>query len=229
MIFQSSRKLQKMAGSVDIPRLRGSNARQQAAILREASHRAEAASTITDQLLKAVREERIPASVIQIWLSIVRSPSATVAAVRQPHNALVRQGAILLLSAHLRRAESFPETWDALDGADGIVKLLSELSVRDVRALLKSFRATAYSPIAREERQKRMMELFDQLSDPEKNPETRPLKVHYSSIIPACTQDVALRWTRYASNDSIPEWRSVRDSNPEEMERLQKRIRKAHR
>ena len=213
---------------VDIQRLRGSTPSQQAAILRKAVECPEAASIVTDQLLTAIREERIPTSTIQIWLSIAQSPIATVAAVRQPHNGIVRQGAMLLLTAHIRRAESFAETWDALGGTDGIVDLLSELSVFDVRALLKCFRATAYSPIAREERQKRMVELFNLLSDPEKNPETRPLKVHYTSIIPACTQEMALQWTKHASDDSIPEWQSVLDSHPLVTKRLRRRVQKAH-
>ena len=95
----------------------------------------------------------------------------------------------------LRRANSFGPIWTALGGAQGVVDIMADYSVRDVKALCRCLAQTASARAVHEERQARLAELVRLLTAPDA-PDKRPMRCFYQDIVPASTEELAMEWER---------------------------------
>ena len=95
----------------------------------------------------------------------------------------------------LRRADRFASVWAALGGTQGVVDIMADSSVRDVKALCRCLALTASAPAARAERQARLAELVRLLTAPDA-PDKRPMRCFYQEIVPASTEELAMEWER---------------------------------
>uniref|UniRef100_A0A8H7N3U8 Uncharacterized protein n=1 Tax=Bionectria ochroleuca TaxID=29856 RepID=A0A8H7N3U8_BIOOC len=219
---------------IDIRRLRDAKPADQAVLLRRAlaSPTANNTSITSQQLLDSVATGSLPDLPVRTWLSIAEDPRVTVAVVCQQHSVTLRRLAMPVLTAQLRGDATFKPTWDALGGSEGIVKLLSQFSMTDLRLFIRSLRGTAFvGGQTRTERQQRMGELFMMLNDGNRNPDKRPLDVEYANLLPSCPPEMALAWTDQNSvHESVPlRWRELLADNQMVRKSVLKRVIRAHR
>ncbi|KAK7418046.1 hypothetical protein QQX98_004185 [Neonectria punicea] len=117
-------------------------------------------------------------------------------ALRQTGSAKTRSDAIAWLGKALRREDRFRPVWDAVGGAGGLVKLMAEFSVRDVRAICLKLGNTASAEKARPERRAALGELvrvlYDESDDASRD--KRPLRAFYQNIVPACSPETVQEW-----------------------------------
>ena len=86
---------------------------------------------ITNHLLEAVKSEALSPDVFATYLVAVDSPAALVAALRQPFSMFLRHAAIKHFGKVLKTPD-WEAIWDEVDGTQGLLSLLSELSVVEV-------------------------------------------------------------------------------------------------
>ncbi|CEI61071.1 hypothetical protein FVEN_g11376 [Fusarium venenatum] len=110
---------------------------------------------------------------------------------RQQNSAIKRKHAIPEFAKALRR-DSFQTTWDAVGAAPGLVSLMNELSIRDLRQLCKRLGMTASARQARPQRRTALGKLVIILF--EGNKDGRPLNRFYQDIVPACDLDIIQRF-----------------------------------
>lgn len=218
---------------IDIRRLRDAKPADQAVLLRRALTSPTANNTsITSQLLDSVATGSLPDLPVRTWLSIAEDPRVTVAVVCQRHSVTLRRLALPVLTAQLRGDATFAPTWDALGGSEGIVKLLSQFSLTDLRLFIRSLRGIALAGgQTRTDRQQRMGELFLMLNDGNRNPDKRPLDMEYAHLLPSCPAEMALAWTdQNSAHKSVPlRWRDLLADNHMVRKSVLKRVRKVHR
>ncbi|VUC28870.1 unnamed protein product [Clonostachys rosea] len=218
---------------IDIRRLRDARPAEQAVLLRRALASPTANNTaITSQLLASVATGSLPDLPVRTWLSVAEDPRVTVAVVCQSYSVTLRRLAMPVLTAQLRGDATFHSTWDALGGSEGIVKLLSQFSVTDLRLFIKSLRGTALAGgETRTERQGKIGELFMMLTDDTRNPDQRPLDMEYAHLLPSCPAGMALAWSdQNSSHDFVPlRWRELLGDNHMIRKSVLKRVNRAHR
>ncbi|CAH0048123.1 unnamed protein product [Clonostachys solani] len=221
------------SSKIDIRRLRDAKPADQAVLLRQALASPSANNTsITSQLLSSVATGSLPDLPVRPWLSVAEDPRVTVAVVCQPYSVTLRRLAMPVLTAQLRGDATFKPTWDALGGSEGIVKLLSQFSMTDLRLFIRSLRGTALAGgLTRTERQQRMGELFMILNDGNRNPDKRPLDMEYAHLLPSCPAEMALAWTdQNSAHESVPlRWRELLGDNHMVRKSILKRVNRAHR
>ncbi|VUC32321.1 unnamed protein product [Clonostachys rosea] len=189
-----------MVMGFNIERLRAGTPAEQSTVLKAALTETPgiSRSQLTDILISHVKEGSISPSVIQIWLGVARSPVVAVDIIHKCRGSLAWQYGIKSLFKYVCNEATFKSTWNSIGGAQGLVSLMAELSLKDVRALCKAIQKTANSgpdnsPL-RAERQEHISELLQLLWSKDKNPDQRPLRSVYARIAPACTPVVAQEW-----------------------------------
>ncbi|TEA17018.1 hypothetical protein C8034_v000563 [Colletotrichum sidae] len=145
-------------------------------------------SLITAHLHHAVTQEAIPQSVFAVWTPLHHDPISTVAGLRQSDSLRERHVAIEAFVKAVRSPEAMSKVWDAAGGASGIMSILNDMSVNDVKLLCNGLARTASLSRGRSQRRAKLTELVDLLLG-EKNTDSRPLQVFYKRIIPACTAE----------------------------------------
>ncbi|OSS53809.1 hypothetical protein B5807_00744 [Epicoccum nigrum] len=169
--------------------------------------------TITEQLLGAIEHGLIPTSIFAVWLGICKSPLAVRQALKQRISVKVRFLGIAQLKHSLQSAQ-WEEFWDGLGGSAGLLDLLGDLSVREVRSACKAIGRVATEGDVLRKRQ-RVTELFKGFYPnifPEavaKTHDSRPLTKFYEELVPACTTEL-VEWITSQEQDG--KWRFVREN-----------------
>ncbi|KAK5996544.1 hypothetical protein PT974_01879 [Cladobotryum mycophilum] len=206
------------ARAINLEILRTSTLRNQATHLREIlSNHPSDTLDVTSQLIKYVASDYLPVVVLSIWLSVCKEPRATVAVLQQQHNVTAQRFAITQLTRHFRNENDFAKAWEAGGAAVGYARVMSNLSVRNLRFLCKKLSSTAKTKAARDERRLAFTELLRLLwKNVEEDGSTgavidpRPLKKAYSFIAAACGGKVNQEWCKKVamnvSYDSDPDF-----------------------
>lgn len=189
-----------MTVGFNIERLRAGTPAEQSTVLKAAfaENPETSRSQLTDILISHIKEGSVSPSVIQIWLGVARSPIVAVDVTQKCRGSLAWQYGIKSLFKYICNKATFKQTWNSIGGAQGLVSLMAELSLKDIRALCTAIQKTANSapdnsPL-RAERQAHMSELLQLLCSKDSNPDQRPLRSVYARIAPACTPAVAQEW-----------------------------------
>lgn len=150
---------------------------------------------MTIHLLESVRSEALSPEVFATFLAAVDSPTALVTALRQPFSVFLRHAAIKQFGKVLK-TPAWKVVWDEVGGTQGLLTLLSELSVADVDLLCKVIGWSARWPESEStEKQRCVTELLQGVlpnnspDAPDRRQDERPLLHRYASLVPACTSD----------------------------------------
>ena len=155
---------------------------------------------ITNHLLDSVQSEALSPDIFATFLVAVKSPTALVAALRQPFSFFLRQAAIKRFGKVLKTNER-TAVWDAVGGVQGLLDILNDLSVAEVDLMCKVIGWSARCPLDSSgngestEMQLRVTELLQGLL-PKLYPDClyqtqdqRPLLHRYAHLVPACTSE----------------------------------------
>ncbi|KAF2492617.1 hypothetical protein BU16DRAFT_87040 [Lophium mytilinum] len=150
---------------------------------------------ISTHLLESVENESISPAVFKIWLSIRKTPRTLLAALKQEFSALVRGQAIRQLGKELRGTQ-WRETWDGVGQISGLVSLLSQFSVTDVRYLTQTV-GKCGSGVDFEEKREKITQVVRSLnpdllkssqdSKPQEALDDRPLSKYAEDLLPGCS------------------------------------------
>ncbi|OAL00861.1 hypothetical protein IQ06DRAFT_293041 [Phaeosphaeriaceae sp. SRC1lsM3a] len=166
----------------------------------------------TEQLLDAIERSSVSPKCFAAWLGVTKSPLVTKRGLQQNFSIIVRESAVRQLGRDIRSSR-WKDVWDGVGGTSGLLELLSDLSVNEVRLACKLLgRCGGYESDS--ERRKRMTELFMGLQPhifPDsqfKTTDRRPLGKFYRHLIPSCTEELV---ERIVHGDLKGRWKSVRD------------------
>ena len=184
-----------MDSAMDSSSLRNLSTRELALHLRHASEK-QSASSVSTHLLTAIELEVLPPTVFDTFLTAVGSPCPLKDALWQRHSKRIRQAAILRFGRDLKKVD-WKDAWQEVGGTEGLLDLLSQLSVSEAKKLSKAIASCSTRSAVKNdiERQRRITELLQCLMWPlypsslYENRDQRPLLGLYVSIIPACTSD----------------------------------------
>ncbi|KAF5021321.1 hypothetical protein F66182_6643 [Fusarium sp. NRRL 66182] len=131
-----------------------------------------------------------------------RIATTVVEDLRQSHSAKQRKNAIPQFAKGLRRQDRFQSSWDAVGGASGLVSLMAQFSIKDLRNMCRRLGQTASAENVRPQRRQALGELVTILYQGQQD--SRPLNSFYQNIIPAChleliqqyEKDHGTQWTR---------------------------------
>ena len=98
--------------------------------------------TITKQLLDAIMQGSLPTSIFVTWLTVCNSPEVIKQSLRQKHSLRIRFLGIKQFKGGLESAQ-WKELWQGLGGTAGLIDILSDLSVLEVRAMCKAISQSA--------------------------------------------------------------------------------------
>ncbi|KAL0933716.1 uncharacterized protein CTRU02_210515 [Colletotrichum truncatum] len=186
--------------SVDHVVLRNSTPTEAARHLRGLSSSTADLVPITAHLYDAVTRGSIPHVVFSIWTPMHHDAESTIASLRQSESLLERRVAIKAFIKALRSPESLAKVWDAAGGTSGVARLMSGLSVDEIKLLCNGLAKTASLSQGQSERRARLTELVELLYA-DKTTDPRPLQVYYKRIFPACTTDKVAEYEK-----SQPTW-----------------------
>lgn len=169
--------------------------RQLALRFRSAS-KEQSARKVSIYLLKTIEFEALPPTVFDAFLASAESPCPVKDALWQQHSKHIRCAAIRRFGKDLKGV-GWESAWREVGGTEGLLDLLSQLSVLEVKELSRVIgrcpgRAAVKNGI---ERQRRVTELLQCLmchlypSSPFQNKDQRPLHAHYAQMVPACTSE----------------------------------------
>ena len=150
--------------------------------------------TITKQLLDAIMQGSLPTSIFVTWLTVCNSPEVIKQSLRQKHSLRIRFLGIKQFKGGLESAQ-WKELWQGLGGTAGLIDILSDLSVLEVRAMCKAISQSARIG-DNESKRTKVTELFKGLhpdSFPDvkfKTMDLRPLTRYYQALIPSCTAEL---------------------------------------
>uniref|UniRef100_A0A8H7TRM0 Uncharacterized protein n=1 Tax=Bionectria ochroleuca TaxID=29856 RepID=A0A8H7TRM0_BIOOC len=136
-----------MVVGFNIERLRAGTPAEQSTVLKAAlaENPETSRSQLTDILISHVKEGSVSPSVIQIWLGVARSPIVAVDVTQKCRGSLAWQYGIKSLFKYICNEATFKPTWNSIGGAQGLVSLMAELSLKDIRALCTAIQKTANS------------------------------------------------------------------------------------
>ncbi|KAI2609988.1 uncharacterized protein GGS25DRAFT_487044 [Hypoxylon fragiforme] len=155
---------------------------------------------ISDHIYAHIGLGSLVPTVVHVFLSVCKEPDAIAASIHQNVSSLARRVAINLFTKKLQ-SDSFSDMWIAMGGIQGLLKLVSEMSVDEVRLLCRNLGKTNTTKGPVEERQLCISGLYKALQNTTGeddsvnfNPSTsiRPLGTVFDKIIPACTADIVL-------------------------------------
>ncbi|KAH4613203.1 hypothetical protein HBI73_126390 [Parastagonospora nodorum] len=166
----------------------------------------------TLQILDAISRGSVaPSPIFSTWLGVTKSPSAIQSGLQQTFSILVREISI----THLGKAfcsSRWKDLSNQLGGVPGLLNLLNNLSVAEVRNTCKALSRCARGEDITDKR-RFMTELFMGLQPhvfpdvPVKSTDGRPLGRHYQRLIPSCTEELV---ERIVSGDLKGRWKPVR-------------------
>ncbi|OTB01883.1 hypothetical protein M426DRAFT_265415 [Hypoxylon sp. CI-4A] len=142
------------------------------------------------QVFYGINSGAIPPTVVHIFLSVCKDPFVIVYALSQKASSLGRQVAI----NHLRRwfrSRRFGDMWKALGDIQGLLDIMKDLPITDVRLLCRRLGECSYMDGSAESvaRRSTFSKLYNSLCglDPTgpRNHEIRPLRYYYNTILPA--------------------------------------------
>ncbi|KAF9895122.1 hypothetical protein FE257_000024 [Aspergillus nanangensis] len=157
--------------------------------------------SINNQISHLIHTESLPATVYAIWLPIALrdAPHLLATALTDLESHGIRLAAISAISRSFR-SPKWRSTWKTLGEAEGIIALLTQLSITDVRAVLTALgRCRNHTP--REEIaacMEGLVVLLEQQDDTR-----RPLAQHTDLLLPLCS--AAFVETRLKSISDSPE------------------------
>ncbi|KAF2807414.1 uncharacterized protein BDZ99DRAFT_392609 [Mytilinidion resinicola] len=164
---------------------------------------------ISAHLLESVKNESISPVTFKIWLSIRKTPRTLLHALNQDFSALVRGQAIRQLGRELRGAK-WRETWDGVGQISGVVSLLSQFSVSDVRYFTITI-GRCGSGVDVEEKREVITRLVRSLhpdlfkknedSETQKVLDDRPLNDYAEDLLPGCAATTIDQLWRTSSLD----------------------------
>ncbi|KAI1374367.1 hypothetical protein F4677DRAFT_165451 [Hypoxylon crocopeplum] len=150
---------------------------------------------ISDHIFASVDSGAVPPTVVSVFLSVCKEPGAVTDALRQRVSHYARLAAIHHFKKQ-SRSDSFFDIWNAVGGTEGLLALMSQISVDEVHSLCRRLGETNVTKGPVQARQQCMSELFEALHNTDgenrnvpRNPDVRPLGSYYDLIIPACTGD----------------------------------------
>ena len=149
---------------------------------------------ITTQLLDAIYSNSNPPATFAPWLGVAKSFTVMRRSLVQRQSILVRQFAVKQLCKNLQ-SWKWKATWEGLGGTSGILEILTDLSVLQVRIICKALGHCARGNDMNEKRQY-ITDLFKGLHPrtfPDAKHQTtdkRPLANHYGHLLSACTPDL---------------------------------------
>ena len=91
---------------------------------------------ITEELLRAIERGSVATNAFQLWLGVSTSPPIILRGLEQTFSVLVRRHAIKVFGKVLRSSR-WAEMWLGLGGVQGLMKVLADLSVDEVREACK--------------------------------------------------------------------------------------------
>ena len=147
--------------------------------------------SISSYLTQAVECDGVPPSVFGVWLSVIKSPALTVAAVMSKSRG-IRQYAFSHIKKWLR-GNKWCVVWDMLGGVEGTLNLLGGLSVDDVRLLVHAILNSTKAGEGHEEKREHFTLLFQGLlpqlfpDAPYKSKDDRQLSKVYLNLLCACS------------------------------------------
>ncbi|KAL5358612.1 hypothetical protein BJX96DRAFT_173605 [Aspergillus floccosus] len=135
---------------------------------------------------KLVETESLPSTIYAVWLPIALkySPELLSVALSNTASYWIRQAGIRSLSRAFH-TKTWKPTWDALGGAEGLMRILSESSISQVDDLLKAVTKCKYMS-DRAEIAKHMDELFLLVE----NDTLRPLSLYSDRLLPLCSSEM---------------------------------------
>lgn len=175
--------------------------------------------SITRQLLDAVERGSISTSVFGVWLGFCKSPIVIEQALRQNISIRIRHAGIKQLRSWLESAR-WEQLWDGLGGTPGLLEILGDLSVEEVKATCKAInRCTCNGDQTRRDTdlmRKRVCvtDLFKSLHPRQfpdavvKSRDLRPLTKYYQLLVPSCTSEL-VAWITSAEQEG--KWQFVKE------------------
>jgi hypothetical protein len=178
-----------MDAVINVEAIRASAPSDIANHFREAFSRASIES-VTLALLEAVERGALVPSIFTIWLGVARSPIAIRLALQQNISVEIRYIGIKFLGKELRSTR-WRETWHGI-GVAGVLEIMSDLSVHEVRAICKVIGTSAKTHEVEEKREAvtQLLEALFPRFFPDaslRTPDQRPLAKHYQRLVPSCT------------------------------------------
>ncbi|KAL8666790.1 MAG: hypothetical protein Q9168_007412, partial [Polycauliona sp. 1 TL-2023] len=158
----------------------------------------------TSQLLDAVRHESLPPTVFNTWLTVCQSDEAVAMSLKQDFSCLVRKYAIAEFGRKMERS-SWESIWNALGGVQGIITLLSEFSVVEIKQactlLGKRNRGLGFPhrESCLEQLLRALVPLYRNASDA-KVADQRPLLQFYARLVPGCPTNFVVDLLDQADN-----------------------------
>ncbi|KAK5175186.1 uncharacterized protein LTR77_000323 [Saxophila tyrrhenica] len=194
-----------MAATIDNKRLRNSTGSELSTYFREL-HDTIGPQVVFKHLLDGVDVESFPPRVVTTWIHGFAQIEQLLEAMKFRHSNMVRRVAIRRFGLRVG-SKQFPEVWKVAGGTEGLLQLMTRLSVHDVGHLCRMLGANATKRAHRELRQQCMTELVKALASDSflestvQNPDQRPLLKYYAFIVPACTVDLVDEWS---AKDDLP-------------------------
>ena len=149
---------------------------------------------ITHQLLDATERGSLSTPVFAAWFGVCKTPVLIRLSLTQKSSVHIRLLGIKQLRRGLRSAQ-WQELWDGLGGTVGLLEILSDLSVLEVKTACKAIgRCVRAGDVGK--KQERVTELFKGLHPDifpnvaAKTSDLRPLTKFYQALIPSCTSEL---------------------------------------
>ncbi|KAF2656454.1 hypothetical protein K491DRAFT_597002 [Lophiostoma macrostomum CBS 122681] len=168
--------------------------------------------TVTQDLLFSVERGSIPPAIFTIWLGVSRSPIPLKVALEQNVSVEIRKIGIKRLKKNLKSSD-WRVTWQSLGDLPGLLTLIADLSVQDVRAICGSLghcaKGTGQEVAEKREKITQLLEalLPGSFSDSAFGTrDERPLRRYYQRIAPACTPELI---TAILSGSLQGEWGDI--------------------
>ncbi|UPX10497.1 uncharacterized protein EKO05_0001155 [Ascochyta rabiei] len=167
---------------------------------------------ISEVLLDAIERGSLSTSTFAAWLSVCRSPHVIEKSLRQKTSVHIRYLGVKQLKKGLGSAH-WEELWDGLGGTSGLLDVIGDLSVLEVRATCKALGRSVKTRDT-EHKRARLTELFEGLhpdsfpNAKHKTTDSRPLTKYYQALVPSCNEELVHRIT---VGDQKEKWKYVRE------------------
>lgn len=175
--------------------------------------------SLTQQLLDAVERGSISVSVFGVWLGFCKSSIVLEQALRQKISIRIRNLGIKQLRSGLESSR-WEQIWEGLGGTAGLLDILSDLSVEEVKAACRAIsRLACNGDLTRIDtdltrKRARVTDLFKSLHPKQfpdsliKSRDLRPLTRYYQLLVPSCTAEI-IEWITSAEQDG--RWQFVKE------------------
>lgn len=166
---------------------------------------------ITESLLRVVESGSITPTIFARWLPVSCSPSTLRRALQQDVSIEVRRCGIIFLRKALDSTQ-WRDTWDGLGGTAGVLELMAELSVHEVRATCVTIGKSSRKREVEEKKdtftpllEATLPRFFPKPAHVTKD--ERPLQEVYQRLAPSCTSRIV---TKILTGSVSGDWTTVR-------------------